>query len=179
MAEPRRFRPPWSVVGHTESFVISDADGQDRNGRRAAMKRLTRDEGPAHRTERRLDAQGGALTGVTRALTLWRRSLREPSASRAGRWLRRSVTIRNVGASMDQQSAEAVSTSISSSASGWSSSRAAEGSTGRTEATLYHLCCECLESAADAIEDNNYGDRNSGHDQAVLDRGGGRLIFGE
>jgi hypothetical protein len=45
----RRFPPPWSVVEHPESFVVTDAKGQalayvyfeDEDGRRRTMKRLT------------------------------------------------------------------------------------------------------------------------------------------
>jgi K+/H+ antiporter YhaU regulatory subunit KhtT len=48
----RRFPLSWIVSEHTESFVILDSTGQalayvyfeDEAGRRAAMKRLTRDE---------------------------------------------------------------------------------------------------------------------------------------
>jgi hypothetical protein len=49
---PRRFPPPWSVIEHTESLEVIDANGQnlafvyfeDEPGRRMTMKRLTRDE---------------------------------------------------------------------------------------------------------------------------------------
>ncbi len=48
----RRFPPPWRIVEHPESYVITDAGGQalayvyfeDQEGRRNTMKRLTRDE---------------------------------------------------------------------------------------------------------------------------------------
>jgi hypothetical protein len=48
----RRFPPPWSLVEHSESFAITDANGQalayvyfeDETGRRETMNRLTRDE---------------------------------------------------------------------------------------------------------------------------------------
>jgi hypothetical protein len=51
----RRLQPPWIVSEHDESFVVLDASGpglayvyfEDEPGRRAVMKRLTRDE--AHR----------------------------------------------------------------------------------------------------------------------------------
>jgi hypothetical protein len=52
MSDTRRFPPPWSIVEHPESFVITDATGQalafvyfeDEPGRRKTMNRLTRDE---------------------------------------------------------------------------------------------------------------------------------------
>jgi hypothetical protein len=49
---PRRFPLPWQVIEHAESLEVQDAIGQalefvyfeDEDGRRRAMKRLTRDE---------------------------------------------------------------------------------------------------------------------------------------
>ena len=48
----RRFPPPWSIMAHTESFIVKDANGQqleylyfeDEPQRRMSMKRLSRDE---------------------------------------------------------------------------------------------------------------------------------------
>jgi hypothetical protein len=48
----RRFPPSWRMIEHTESFEIQDESGQalayvyfeDDDGRRNAMKQLTRDE---------------------------------------------------------------------------------------------------------------------------------------
>jgi hypothetical protein len=48
----RRFPPPWRVIRHPKSYVVTDATGQilayvyfeDEDGRRAAMKRLSQDE---------------------------------------------------------------------------------------------------------------------------------------
>jgi hypothetical protein len=52
MSAQRRFPSPWSIDERTESFIITDANGQhvayvyfeDESQRRLSMKRLTRDE---------------------------------------------------------------------------------------------------------------------------------------
>jgi hypothetical protein len=48
----RRFRPPWTVDEHSESFIVTDADDQplaytyyaEEPVRRSSTKRLTKDE---------------------------------------------------------------------------------------------------------------------------------------
>ena len=50
--ERRRFRPPWKVEEHSESFIVTDADEQplayvyfsEEPVRRTSTKRLTKDE---------------------------------------------------------------------------------------------------------------------------------------
>jgi hypothetical protein len=73
----RRFPPPWTVIEHTASFAVHDANGQalayvyyeEEGGRRAAMRRLTRDEA------RRIAANIAKLQGVARVL-IFNRSAR-------------------------------------------------------------------------------------------------------